>query len=925
MSSINFDNVYLLFIAIPLVVLFVVPFALAVRKDNANGHNITSLVLHVLMAVIIAFAAAGTSINTVLTETNVFVVADVSYSAEKNLDTIDSYIKNLDLPRNCKLGLVCFGKDAQIVSNMGDPKKVKSVKQATVDDSETNIAEALEYTGELFKGDAIKRIVLITDGKQTDSRDDYAITRAVDGLESKKIKVDAIYLDDNISSDAREVQISSVEYTKSSFIGREEVANVSIDSTFATQAIVELKSGDEILRQRSVSVLEGSNNVSFDLDTSVAGEYDYEVTINAEGDESDYNNRYLFTQKVVSEMRVLIISGSWGDTVDAIEKYGEQVEIEAYDLDTSGDYSRSSKVDYVNAHADNENLNIHVLSTQIPLDLETLSSYDEYIIAELDISKISGYEEFITNLRTSVQLFGKSLITIGNLYLQNSEDEALIQLEDMLPVNYGNRGNDPKLYTIVIDSSRSMGWLYHLTVAKQLVFNLMDLLDEKDEICITTFFGEVRMVQAPTPVTAGNRQRIIELINNLSVTQGTMIGAGLDMAYKAIEPLNYSDKQVMLISDGLEYTDESDDPVRIATDMYESGIVTSVFDVGRQGDSSTGGNQNDTALAARDLLKNVASAGHGEYYYSNNAEKLDEVTFGKIADKASLTVVEKTATVTVNRLTDSVLDGVETLNFPEVDGYMYSGIKYSATNVLTINHKKVSGTSSVPLYAYWDFGEGKVATFTSKIGDGWLKKWKDSGMDERFFTNVFNENMPDEKLDVPFNYRIDRNGTVSTLTVTPPNYQFDGVVTVKITDPEGETYTERLVRDSNFFYRDIESNLTGKYSLEITYEFAEKTYVVSTSMTNSYAEEYNAFSAYSPSELYKALNGRGEVSLDGKLSVENDESEIAMYKRELAVPLLITVAALYVIDIIIRKLKWEDIKSFFGFGGKSKKKGDKKS
>ena len=150
MNSINFDNVWLLFIAIPIIALVSVPFAIAVRSDNRNGHNIASLVLHILMAVIIAFAAAGTSVVTVITKTQVYVVADVSYSARKNLDTIDGYIKDLqnNLPRNSEMGLICFAKTPVTVTGLGG--ELESVRTALdesnpnrLDDSETNIVEAL--------------------------------------------------------------------------------------------------------------------------------------------------------------------------------------------------------------------------------------------------------------------------------------------------------------------------------------------------------------------------------------------------------------------------------------------------------------------------------------------------------------------------------------------------------------------------------------------------------------------------------------------------------------------------------------------------------------------------------------------------------------------------------------------------------------
>ena len=95
MNNISFDNVYLLFLIIPLVALTAVPFALAIRRENVNGHNVASLVIHILIAVLVSFAIAGTMVTTVITETEVYVVADVSYSANRNLDTVDSYIQNV--------------------------------------------------------------------------------------------------------------------------------------------------------------------------------------------------------------------------------------------------------------------------------------------------------------------------------------------------------------------------------------------------------------------------------------------------------------------------------------------------------------------------------------------------------------------------------------------------------------------------------------------------------------------------------------------------------------------------------------------------------------------------------------------------------------------------------------------------------------
>ena len=51
--------------------------------------------------------------------------------------------------------------------------------------------------------------------------------------------------------------------------------------------------------------------------------------------------------------------------------------------------------------------------------------------------------------------------------------------------------------------------------------------------------------------------------------------------------------------------------------------------------------------------------------------------------------------------------------------------------------------------------------------------------------------------------------------------------------------------------------------------------------------------------------------MEVNLKLENDEKMIDTYTIDFTMPFLIAAAALYVIDVIIRKLKWDDIKSLF--------------
>ena len=89
MKNISFDNPYLLLVFIPLLLCIVVPIVIAIRKENRHKSVFIATALHILIGLCATLALAGTIYTTVMTETQVVVIADVSYSANRNLDTVD--------------------------------------------------------------------------------------------------------------------------------------------------------------------------------------------------------------------------------------------------------------------------------------------------------------------------------------------------------------------------------------------------------------------------------------------------------------------------------------------------------------------------------------------------------------------------------------------------------------------------------------------------------------------------------------------------------------------------------------------------------------------------------------------------------------------------------------------------------------------
>ena len=88
MKNISFDNPYLLLIAIPVILAIMIPYFIVRNKDNKSSTWIVSLFIHAAITVLVTLALAGLAKTTLLTETSIYVVADVSHSSERNLDKI---------------------------------------------------------------------------------------------------------------------------------------------------------------------------------------------------------------------------------------------------------------------------------------------------------------------------------------------------------------------------------------------------------------------------------------------------------------------------------------------------------------------------------------------------------------------------------------------------------------------------------------------------------------------------------------------------------------------------------------------------------------------------------------------------------------------------------------------------------------------
>lgn len=885
MNNISFDDPWLLLLLIPLFVLAIVPFCLAVRKDNVNGHNIASLVLHLVVCLSLTFAISGMKYERVVTETNVYVLADVSYSAEHSLDDVQAKVEQVaaKLPENSKMGVICFGRNTQQLTDMGGG--VPDIRSATrVDRSATDIGAAIRYAGNLFDDDVIKRIIVITDGVETVAANN--IVKIVSALQNDGVYVDAVYLDDNLDQDVREIQIDTVEATPYTYLNKDEEARVMVRACTGgyerIDGYVSLYKDGVLHLLVTASFYGGLNVVTLPLDTDADGAFRYEVRVETADGGADYNpnnNGYLFTQRITDKREVLFIGGSEKDAAAGRRIYG-----------TDG-------VTYVTNVA------------RLPLSVEDMCGYDEIALCNFDVRTVPSWNMFLSSLGTLVNDYGKTLSTYGDTFLQDNDgsSEPLNMLAKLLPFNIGNPDQESRLFALVLDISTSMNFESRLNVAKGAAVQFLQSLNPTDTVMVVGYSGVVRPLLDPTYLTTVGV--IVDAIEKCEVENETNLSAALNHTYDLM-PKRYYDRRVVIISDGLNPTSDSTAAVEAATRMSRDGIAVSALTVYAKGDGK----------ALFDRIVNNRYAVGGVFLQNIEHESQVDVVISDLRADAREIVIEGDAySVTVERPYDSAAVGVDRVE--AVGGFWYNSAKNTATTVLTAKYFRDRITSfDVPLYLYYNYGRGKVASFMSDPASHWTENWTAASGGAAFLGNLPDAMLPDERIDSPFILEVEGAGSSAAVYVTASATLPDSAdFTVTVTDPDGLVATKALALQSGRYYAGFTTDAPGVYSVLIEYAHGDLRYSTQTEFSVSYYAEYDSFTSFNRAYLYRLLTENGRIlELDDIDALENGDSVYTTYVFKFTLLLLVLCAVLFVVDIIVRQLRWKDVTSFFnGLFGRS--------
>lgn len=915
--SIHFEYPWLLLLLIPAAVLTVLPYLLLSKRFRRTRNRIISMVLHGIIMVLAILVLSGMTFNYKIEndKNEIIILADVSYTQELSADRRDLFIERVVEESGFdgfKVGIVTFGFDqCYAVPMTTDTKSImnKYYSAAAPDTTATDIAAALTYASTLFQYPETAKIVLISDGKQTDENA-ISVARSI---AASGIKIDTLNLTDELDSDG--LRVTGITFPNY-HIGLNEDCPIQVELTsFVSGREVNLKVYDngELSDTQVVSLIGGSQSISINKTFSERGVHEIMVTADlissndseADADGLTENNlfRSFFDVEVFS--KVLILEQESGQS----EQFSTIL--------------TESPIEY-----ETEIVNLNEQPDKVPKTVNDLRKYDQVVLNNIANSDLpQGLDQCLFEY---VYNYGGGLFTTGgsdsngDAHSYNRLDLKNTIYQQMLPVE-AIKYTPPIGVEILVDVSGSMSGS-KLDAAKEGATQCLDVLSDRDYvglISLSTVFG---VILEPTRRT--QEAQIKEAIWGLQIEGSTNFSNAIQRAGDALKNLKQVDKRhIIIISDG-EPTENDSAYLPVAEKLRkEEGITISIVLIS---DSSSKKMETLAAVGGGNLYipKNLNEIGllmqddlTADEIRESSDEEFHPVITDPLSNVASGLVHEDFVDEDEEQLEDSTLWKLQTT----LGGFYGVRARASAETLMT-------GKYDVPIFSRWKFGKGMVGSFMCDVYGRWSSDFLSDANGKQFLINVVGSLMPTESIratDIILNLReenyINQLGISTTLNdgerIEGTIYSMDDGSTEEISlnaysDTDPDVYVTNCLTAENSFSRcNFVIRRGGLYRIEIR-KCDSAGNVLST------AEVYKAFSYSAEYTTWEdtqnttgdnafimasvATRGGGSVlDEDNPWSVFEDfETEIKRTYDPRFVFIIIAIV-LFLLDIAVRKFKFK--------------------
>ncbi len=496
------------------------------------------------------------------------------------------------------------------------------VPESSLDQGGTNLEAALRYAAARLPPDRLKRIVLFSDGRETEG--DSA--RALDALKANGVRMfpapAAVRSDGGGFVDRIRVPPG---------VRAGEMAGIEVDvfSAEGGPAEIRLLGGGDTLVSVELDLPPGSSTVPMPARIEEAGMTMLEAGIGVPGDRLALNDRRALEVHVGPAAHVLYVEGQ----ADSAHYLRDALDADGFEVQ---------------------------MALPAALGVLDLSGFDTVVLSDVPPERLS--EPVMERVASYVRDFGGGLVFAAGESSYGEDGYSDSVIENALPVDFRieEKWKDLSLI-IVLDKSYSM-YGRKIALAKEATKAALDLLEDNHRFGVVTFDWNP-YTTIPLQLVS-DREWINAGISRIQASAQTNIYPALERAYEQLAESPSKVKHVILLSDGKTYPDDYEELVHR---MEEDEITISTVAVGEEAD--------------RELLSDIAEWGDGRSYFIRDAARVQQIFVEETQIALDSTLIEEPFRPLV-RQQARVLEGLDFDSAPELKGFVATMPKATAEVLL---------------------------------------------------------------------------------------------------------------------------------------------------------------------------------------------------------------------------------------------------
>ena len=592
--------------------------------DFPRWQKLLSLFVRCAITILLVLALCGLTMLKPTHEKYVVFAVDRSLSvgdqSERDISAfIDRALASLGANRAAFLS---FGARPGTVTE--DRPGASAAPIAEADAQGTNLAAAIEAAAGAIPPAYVPRIVLFSDGNQTEGD-------AVKAALQAGMAVSTVPLQTRPDP---EVQVSAVTVPAQVREGEPFYVEVVVDSNHDDEGTIEVFRGAHKVIDQRQKLKKGENRFRFEQSITHERLAAYAVRVRGLSQDTLLDNNsesgLVFTS---GKPRVLL--------VDTDPKLVQQL---VWALEQ-------------------EEIDVDVRPPQgMPDNLADLQNYELLMLSNVPATALTQRQMEIT--RTWVQDLGGGFMMLGGEQSFGLGGYYKTALEEILPVrsDFEKEKEKPSLaMVLVIDKSGSMGG-EKMELAKTAAKSAVELLGASDKIGVIAFEGESFWISEVQP--ASNKGRIMDDISRIEAGGGTTMYPAMQDAYEALQGTVAKLKHVIILTDGISAPGDFEG---LAASMASSRITVSTVGVGNDAD--------------KNLLEEIARVGQGRNYFTDDPSAVPQIFAKETVTASKSAINEQPFVPQVMRPTQALAD-IDFATAPFLLGYVMTRPKPTCEFIL---------------------------------------------------------------------------------------------------------------------------------------------------------------------------------------------------------------------------------------------------